>query len=132
MVVFFLIWIRSLTFVAVAWAFLFMILIAFGFYGLGLILSFLFNKAKSYNLIAGVFITVIIFFSGAFFPVKGLPVWMKAISFINPLTYGVDGLREVMAGSSKFGIMPNLIFLIIFGIIMTLLGSYSFKRAIYK
>jgi ABC-2 type transport system permease protein len=131
-VVFFLIWIESLTFVAVAWAFLFMVLIAFGFYGLGLVLSFLFNKAKSYNLIAGVLITIIIFFSGAFFPIKGLPAWMKAISYINPLTYGVDGLREVMAGSSKFGLMTNLIFLVIFSIVMIFLGSYSFKKAIYK
>jgi ABC-2 type transport system permease protein len=35
----------------------------------------------------------LLFFSGAFFPVDGLPAWMKVLAYVNPLTYAVDALQ---------------------------------------
>jgi len=36
------------------------------------------------------------FLSGAMFPVSSAPRWMKALMTIDPLTYGVDALRNVI------------------------------------
>src|SRR5205807_1089792 len=40
------------------------------------------------------------FLSGAMFPVTGLPVWMTALTRIDPLSYGVDPIRRVVLGAS--------------------------------
>jgi ABC-2 type transport system permease protein len=34
------------------------------------------------------------FLSGAFFPLRGVPLWMSWLSRIDPVTYGVDALRQ--------------------------------------
>jgi ABC-2 type transport system permease protein len=34
--------------------------------------------------------------SGIIFPVSSEPVWLQVLSKLLPLTYGVDGLRDVM------------------------------------
>jgi ABC-2 type transport system permease protein len=35
------------------------------------------------------------FLSGALFPLRGVPFWMDALSTVDPVTYGVDPLRQV-------------------------------------
>ena len=35
------------------------------------------------------------FLSGAFFPLRGVPIWMDLLSRVDPVTYGVDPLRQV-------------------------------------
>ena len=34
------------------------------------------------------------FLSGAMFPIASAPLWMKTLMTLDPLTYGVDALRE--------------------------------------
>ncbi len=41
----------------------------------------------------------LIFLAGVFFPVNQVPVWMEVISKVNPLTYGVDAIRQVFLGA---------------------------------
>jgi len=36
------------------------------------------------------------FLSGAMFPLSSAPGWIKALMTINPLTYFVDGLRNIL------------------------------------
>ena len=37
-----------------------------------------------------------IFLSGVFFPVGNLPTWLSALVKINPATYGVHSIRQLM------------------------------------
>ena len=37
-----------------------------------------------------------LFLSGAMFPLNGLPAWLTVLTRINPLTYAVDPLRQVV------------------------------------
>jgi len=34
--------------------------------------------------------------SGAFFPLRGVPPWMAVLATVDPVTYGVDSLRQVV------------------------------------
>lgn len=36
------------------------------------------------------------FLSGAFFPLQGVPAWMHLLASIDPVTYGVDPLRQIV------------------------------------
>ena len=67
--------------------------------------------------------------AGAFFPLEGAPAWLFAISRIDPLSYGVDGLRASLIGIQ--GGMPWLLsigVLLGFSAAMILLASWLFSR----
>lgn len=125
---FFLHYIGAFSFSTIAKSVFIMILIAFGFYGFGLIMGLISKKAKSYQLFSGLIITAIIFLSGVFFPAQNLPSWMKAAFVVNPLTYGVDALRQVMTGYSEFGLFYDLIVLTAFGLVIVTAGTYLFSK----
>jgi len=40
------------------------------------------------------------FLSGALFPLRGVPLWMEWLSRVNPVTYGVDPLRQIVLRES--------------------------------
>jgi ABC-2 type transport system permease protein len=46
----------------------------------------------------------LMFLSGIFFPVNNVPVWLQVIAKVNPVSYGVDAVRQVVLdGSSAAG-----------------------------
>jgi len=51
------------------------------------------QSMQGFHLIMNLALFPLLFFSGAFFPVDGLPAWMKALAYVNPLTYAVDALQ---------------------------------------
>ncbi len=85
-----------------------------------------------------VFIFPMFFLSGAFFPLNTAPSWMQWISKINPLTYGVDAMRQIILGSqvdpaalAKITFQPvylNALFLAIFAVVMMLISVVAFRR----
>jgi ABC-2 type transport system permease protein len=44
-----------------------------------------------------------IFLAGVFFPVDSVPLWMEIASKANPVTYGVDAIRQIFLGSGPAG-----------------------------
>jgi ABC-2 type transport system permease protein len=109
-------------------AILFMALIGIGFVGFGVALASMIEDTQSFSLIMQLIISPTIFLSGAFFPLNSLSMWIRITSLINPLVYGVDGLRSALVGSSQFPIYLNLSVLIAFDILMVVLGSWFFAR----
>jgi ABC-2 type transport system permease protein len=47
---------------------------------------------QGFHLLANLVLFPLLFFSGAFFPVDGLPTWLELLARIIPLSYGVDAL----------------------------------------
>jgi len=109
-------------------AILFMILIGIGFIGFGIAVASILENTESFSLIMQLFVFPTFLLSGAFFPVSNLPKWLKPISLINPLTYGVDGLRASLIGFSQFPLILDLTILFIFGILMVGFGSWLFNK----
>jgi len=44
------------------------------------------------------------FLSGIFFPLSGVATWLEVLSKINPVTYGIDAIRQVFLGSQVAGV----------------------------
>ena len=62
----------------------------------------------------GQVLTMPLFFaSNAIYPLSLMPVWLRSLSRINPLTYQVDALRSLMivGGSTSFGLLADFAFL---------------------
>jgi len=107
----------------------FMFFIAVTFIGLGLIFASKMKDIHGFSLIMNFVIFPLFFLSGALFPLENLPIWIRYISYIDPLTYGVDGLRGVLIGVFSLPIISNLIILIGFSLVMVLLGAYFFEKS---
>lgn len=109
-------------------AFLFTFLVAILFTSLGTAIASTLEDMQGFQLIMNFLVMPIVFLSGAFFPLSGLPKPIEFITKINPLTYGIDGLRGALIGVSKFGMTTDL--LVLSAITLTLLGigSYLFSK----
>jgi ABC-2 type transport system permease protein len=74
------------------------ILISFSLSGLGVLIASRMRSQQGFQLIMQIVIFPLMFLSGVFFPVNTVPGWMSVITKINPLTYGVDAIRQIFLG----------------------------------
>jgi len=106
-----------------------MILVSFTAVGFGLIFASKMNDFQGFQVIMNLIIMPLFFLSGAFFPIKDLPDWLKLISFINPLSYMVDGIRGSLTGvNNAFPPLVDLGIIFVFCLLMMGLGSYFFSK----
>jgi len=109
-------------------AILFMILIALFFTGFGTAIASFLEDMQGFQLIMNFIIMPVFFLSGALFPADGLPPALKGILIINPLAYGIDGLRGALTGVSHFGMGLDFLVLGIITAIILGIGSYFFTK----
>jgi len=110
-------------------AFVFMVLIAFVAIGIGLIIASKMESIEGFQFVVSLFVFPLLFLSSPFSPLESLPSWLRTIAFVDPITYGVDGLRATLIGYSYFPIYINLIVLIVLSVVMMGLGSYFFSKS---
>ncbi len=113
----------------IAFALLFMVLIAFAFIGLGLIFASRMKDMQGFGLIINFVIFPLFFLSGALYPLKNLPAAVRVLSLIDPLTYGIDGLRGCLIGAAERPVLVDLAALTGFAFLMLVLGAYFFEKS---
>jgi ABC-2 type transport system permease protein len=59
----------------------------------GLVIAARQRTMEGFQMMMNFLLMPMFFLSGAFFPLRGLPLWMTWLSRIDPVTYGVDSLR---------------------------------------
>lgn len=109
-------------------ALLCMFLIGTGFIGFGVAIASKMEDTQGFSTIMQFIIFPVFLLSGAFFPVANLPKWLQPLVFLNPLTYGIDGLRGSLIGFSQFSLTTDLIVLFAFSVVMVILGAWFFNR----
>jgi ABC-2 type transport system permease protein len=62
------------------------------------------------------------------FPLANIPVGLAVVTRLDPLTYGVDGLRGALLGTSHFGLLTDFSILSILAICFLALGAWAFSR----
>jgi len=107
---------------------IFMFLIAIFFTGLGLAIASKMKDMHGFQLIMNFLIMPIFFLSGALFPLENLPPAIYFISRIDPLTYGVDGMRGAFAGMSVFGIYSDLAIIGALSVLICTIGAFLFSK----
>jgi ABC-2 type transport system permease protein len=65
--------------------------------------------------------------SGALFPISTLPAWIAPLTLLDPLTYGVEGMRYGLTGVSQ--IDPGICLAVIggFSVATAVAGAYLFR-----
>jgi ABC-2 type transport system permease protein len=110
----------------------FMLLIASTFIGLGLAFASMMEDMSGFSLIMNFLIFPLFFLSGAIFPLERFPATIKVLAYLNPLTYGVDGLRHSLIGSGVFPLVLDLGVLVVSCAAMLGLGAYLFETSEVK
>ena len=116
------------TLLTVIFSFVFMFVLASALVSLGLIIGSNMESVEGFQLIISFLVFPMFFFSGALFPLKNLPQYLLILTYLDPVTYAVDGLRGLILGSSQLPIELNLSILTAFAAVMIGIGTWSFKR----
>ena len=108
-----------------------MLLITFGMVSIGLTLASLMESLESFGVIQTFVNLPLFFLSGALFPLANFPQWLRWVSIVDPLTYGVDALRTTILGAAWTPYMPifyDLVALAVFDVTMIIVGTLVFGR----
>jgi ABC-2 type transport system permease protein len=106
----------------------FMLLIATVFAGLGVAVGSSLQDMQGFQLIMNFLVMPIFFLSGALFPLDGLPKVLGAITMIDPLSYGIDGMRSVLIDRSHYGAMIDFEVLIAVAVLFIVIGAWRFSK----
>ncbi|HXU19902.1 MAG TPA: ABC transporter permease [Verrucomicrobiae bacterium] len=106
----------------------FMFLIALFFTSMGTVFGSVLKDMQGFPLIMNFLVMPLFFFSSALFPVESLPKVMQAALKLNPLTYGVDGLRGSLGHAFAFSLVTDFVVLSALTAILLAIGSYCFSK----
>lgn len=113
---------------AIPAALLFMCLIGCLFSALGTAIGSSLQNIQGFQLIMNFLVMPIFFLSGALYPLNNLPKALSLVTRLDPLAYGVDGLRSTLIGMSHFGLAADLWVLVLVTTILLFIGSYLFSK----
>ena len=108
--------------------FLFMALTAVLFTALGSAIGSTLQDMQAFQFVVSFLIMPLFLLSGAVFPLTNLPKALAIATSLNPLTYGVDGLRQSLIGAGHFGLVTDFSVLTVFAVALVVLGSYRFSK----
>ncbi|MDD5503211.1 MAG: ABC transporter permease [Candidatus Thermoplasmatota archaeon] len=107
----------------------FMVLVSIAFIGLGLIFASNMKDMQGFQLIMNFIIFPLFFLSGALYQLENLPAAIRYISYADPLTYAVDGMRGALLGLNSLPIALDIGVLAGFSLVMVFLGAYFFEKS---
>ncbi|HZI80887.1 MAG TPA: ABC transporter permease [Vicinamibacterales bacterium] len=113
---------------AVPLALMFMALTAIVFAGLGTVIGSSLRDMQGFQLIMNFLVMPIFFLSGALFPLDNLPAVLHAATRLDPLSYGVDGLRGALIDRATIGMGLDALVLVVVASVFLVLGARAFSK----
>jgi ABC-2 type transport system permease protein len=115
-----------------------MLLLAAMLTSLGLLLAARQRSMEGFHMIMNFVLLPLFFLSGAFFPLQGVPVWMRVLAAVDPVTYGIDPLRwtllkpsvplSALQAITLHPVGTNVVVMLAFGLAFLLPGVWLFSR----
>ena len=68
------------------------------------------------------------FYAVCFLPINSLPIFLRPLSYLLPLTYGTDLLNRTIIGTSMLSPMLNVIVLLVFSIVLFKYCQYNIRK----
>ena len=95
-------------------------LISFSLTALGFAIAWPLDSSQAFHALINLFLIPLWLLSGALFPVSKASGWLQVIMKINPLTYGVEALRDLLypASPMTFSLPESLATLLLFALVM--------------
>jgi len=119
---------RPQSWLAVPVAFVFILMIAIVFSALGTAFGSVLKDMQGFQIIMNFLVLPIFFLSGALYPLSNLPKIMTVITRLDPLAYGVDGLRGTLINHWQFTPALDLAVLMTITVVFLCGGAWLFSK----
>ena len=105
--------------------------------GLGLLIGARMRSQQGFQIVMQLVIFPMMFLSGIFFPVSGVATWLAVLSKLNPVTYGIDAIRQVFLGTEvagvtvfghTMGIVDSAIVVAMVGVVFLTIAIWVFNK----
>ena len=73
-----------------------LLVLSFTLTALGVVIAARMKNIQTFFAMTQIFLMPMFFLSGALYPLTGLPVWLRFLTRIDPMTYAVDPMRRVV------------------------------------
>ncbi|UCG78349.1 MAG: ABC transporter permease [Nitrospirota bacterium] len=122
----------SLDLFQVAEVLLIAFMLSFCLCNIGILIAVFYDSFESFSVIMNFIVMPMFFLSGAMYPVNKLPAVLSWLARVNPLTYGIDGLKNVIfplsGGSvSDFPVGTDLVIIVLTSAIFITLSTLLFR-----
>jgi ABC-2 type transport system permease protein len=100
----------------------------------GILLASFYDSYESFSVIMNFIVMPMFFLSGAMYPVKLLPKALAFAAKLNPLTYGVDALKNIIFPleegpmSADFSLATDVTVIVVLSFVFVLIGAKLFER----
>jgi ABC-2 type transport system permease protein len=101
--------------------------------GLGLLIGARMRSQQGFQIVMQLVIFPMMFLSGIFFPVSGVATWLGVLSKLNPVTYGIDAIRQVFLGTEVAGVtvFGHTMGIVDSAIVVAMVGAVFLTTAIW-
>ena len=107
-------------------------LVSFALTALGFAIAWPMDSTQAFHAIINLFLIPLWLLSGALFPISGASIWLRVLMRINPLTYGVEALRQLLYPASGGSLASSLATLVLFSLFMFGLSFLMVNRRTTK
>jgi ABC-2 type transport system permease protein len=110
------------------------VLVSFCITSLGILIAARLTSFDGFNIIMNFLVMPMLFLSGAMYPVTAMPIALRQLTLINPLTYGIDAFKHVLLRNGtpplgpEFPLELDLTVVAAISLIMLTLAALSFRR----
>jgi len=93
-----------------------MFVIAFSLTALGFVIAWRMDSTQGFHAIMSVFLLPMWMLSGSLFPPDGVPAWLGWVMKLNPLSYGLAAMRQILYGRTIEGLPGLTLSLVVMGL----------------
>ena len=108
-------------------AFFFLFLTGLASTAIGVAFAVKIHDTQGFVLIVNLVLFPIFFLSGALFPFSTAPWWLKFLVQLNPITYGVEGVRGALTGIHQIDFITSASVLFVFTIVIVWISAKMFE-----
>lgn len=105
-----------------------MIFIATLFTAFGTAIASRMRDMQAFPVIMNFIMMPLYFLSGSLFPITGLPSGLAIIVKLNPLSYGMDGLRGLLTGVHHFSLVTDFTVVVLVTFFMLSVATLLFRK----
>jgi ABC-2 type transport system permease protein len=98
------------------------------FSAFGLTVATFVSDMQGFQLVMNFLVMPMFFLSGALFPLANIPPLLRILATVDPLSYGVDGMRALLIDTPHFGIAADVTILLAITTLLLAIGSFVFSR----
>jgi ABC-2 type transport system permease protein len=108
--------------------------LSFAIAAFGILLASFYDSYESFSVIMNFIVMPMFFLSGAMYPVKLLPPVLRILSKFNPLTYGIDALKNIIFPfetgrmGADFPLFLDAAVILVASVVFVLIAGKTFER----